>query len=208
MWEDLSNSMGLFVVGHEYAHHILKHSLSGSASALGVELDLSHRMEHEADILGLLLSMRAGHDETPPNIFASFGVGAAVILTVIEYCRHAAQVLAHGAVKDDSRPTHPSLRDRLECLAQTVPEILKPYGPDQTEVVRRFHGMFLGIVQNAWNSAEAALIRAHQQGTRPIYRDDGGWLPNRGIAKSVTFDDPEKTSNELPSLGQQDGKPT
>lgn len=190
IWEDISNSMSLFVVGHEYAHHILKHSLSGSASASGLDADLSHRMEHEADILGLLISMRAGHDETPPNIFASFGVGAAVILTVIEYCRHGAQLLAHGVIKDESRSTHPPLQERLECLAQVVPEIMKPYGPDQTEVVRSFHGMFVGIVQNAWDSAKDVLLKAHNRGERPIYRDDGGWLPGRGIAKSTVPNPP------------------
>lgn len=182
MWEDLGDAMNLFVVGHEYAHHILKHSLSGSASVSGLDVDASHRMEYEADILGLMLSMQAGYSEASPNIFACFGVGAAIVLSVIEYCRHAAQILASGVVTHESRTTHPSLPSRLECIAQIVPEILRPYGPDQIEVVRRIHGMFVGIIQNAWNSAEEVLTRAHQQGSRPVYRDDGGWLPGRGMA--------------------------
>ncbi|WP_186260267.1 hypothetical protein [Burkholderia gladioli] len=196
MWEDLGGAMNLFVVGHEYAHHILKHSLSGSASASGLDVDASHRMEVEADILGLMLSMRAGHDEAIPNIFACFGVGAAVVLTVIEYSRHAAQVLAYGQVKDESRTTHPALRDRLECIAQIVPELLKPHGSDQTGVVRRIHGMFVAIIQNAWNSAEEVLVRAHQNGTRPIYSDNGGWLPGRGIGQSLVSDGHVETSGD------------
>ncbi len=204
MWEDLGGAMSLFVVGHEYAHHILKHSLSGSASVSGLDVDASHRMEYEADNLGLILSMRAGHDEAIPNIFASFGVGAAVVLTVIEYCRHAAQVLACGEVKDESRKTHPALSGRLECIARIVPEMLRPHGPDQTKVVRRIHGMFVGIIQNAWNSAKEVLVRAHQQGARPVYRDDGGWLPGRGIVQSSVSHGHENTlgDNTLDDLNR------
>ncbi|WP_155740167.1 hypothetical protein [Burkholderia territorii] len=196
IWEDIGGAMSLFVVGHEYAHHILKHSLSGSASVSGPDINASHRMEVEADILGLMLSMRAGHDEAIPNIFASFGVGAAVVLTVIEYCRHATQVLACGEVKNESRTTHPALADRLECIAQIVPELLRPHGPDQTSVVRRIHGMFVGIIHNAWNSAKEALLLAHQQGTRPAYRDDGGWLPGRSISPSLVSDDPVNNARD------------
>lgn len=189
IWEDVGEAMMLFVVGHEYAHHILKHSLSGMAGAAGVDTETSHRMEREADTLGVMLSMHAGEAEKIPNLFAIFGIGAATVLTVIEYCRHATQVLAHGEVKDEARATHPPLSERLEGIAYVVPEILKPYGPDQTDVVRRMQGMFVGIIQNAWNSAKAALALAHRNGIRPTYSEEVGWLPGRGIAQAGTSDD-------------------
>lgn len=185
MWGDLSEAMSLFVVGHEYAHHILKHSLAGSASASGMDSELSHEMERDADMLGLKLSMHAGAAENESNYFAIFGVGAFVVLAVIEYCRHAVQVLNHGEVKKESRATHPPLVERLESLAQEVPKLIA-YHPNNTSATRRIHGMFVGIVHNAWRAAEPILLRAHQEGHRPVYRDEGGWLPGRGIVESTS----------------------
>jgi len=178
MWSDLTEAMELFVVGHEYAHHILKHSLDGTASALGEAAGVAHKAETEADILGLMLSMNAGHDIDPPNIFAVYGIGAVAILSAMEYCRRGERLLRTGTLSaENTRDTHPALAARLTCLVKVVPELMKGYGPDQTIVVNRMHYLFARTIELAWESASGILSNAHREGARPITEVSSGWLP-------------------------------
>lgn len=178
MWSDLLEAMQLFVVGHEYAHHILEHSLGGEASVKGPAMEGQHRMEHEADILGLMLSMRAGSNTKPENIFAMTGIGAVSVLAALEYCRAGKSVLKTGAAPSQvSRDDHPPLEKRLDCIRVVSNELLAPYGAKDGGTVDRMQGLFVDIIRAAWGPAEEALKQAHSKGVRPVEPENTGWLP-------------------------------
>lgn len=118
----LRDGMELFVVAHEFGHvkaghlsELLAH-LSMSAAELGVG-DSSHRQEHEADFLGLVLTLQAmansGFDA------ALSYVGIELFFISLELAERVRYTIEHGSdagYVEVSSVTHPSASERRKFL--------------------------------------------------------------------------------------------
>lgn len=175
LWDDFSEAMSLFVVGHEYGHHIAQHSLGNQAGVTGENSATQHQKEFEADIYATLLSSQAGQLTERPNWFALTSVGAVVILTVLELIRRGSRILATGQDEDsNTRSSHPPLEERIKAIRVAAHHFC---GDGNFEVALKMQETILGTVQVAWQSARDSLMISHRSGIRPVEDVSGGWLP-------------------------------
>jgi hypothetical protein len=118
----LSSAMEVFVVGHEYGHHIRRHN-TGVGAASTVPAENAHRHELEADTTAWLIAKYlgsigfAGEPTNIRNLWMESSAGAAVYLTTAEMVRRVREILETGTVTEPSSSTHPSIRERLAALS-------------------------------------------------------------------------------------------
>jgi hypothetical protein len=175
LWDDLSESMELFIVGHEYGHHIAKHRLGEEAQALGEDWVARHKKEFEADIYGILLSAEAGQCNERPNWFALTSVGAVIVLTVLELNRQGIKILETGQVEElNTRSSHPDLEERIKATRAATHHFL---GDEKFNVAIEMQNAFLGLIELAWIDAKSFLIERHHTGARPHRSGPQEWLP-------------------------------
>lgn len=175
IWQDMAQAIKLFVMGHEYGHHIAGHSLDGAIGADGEQQEAQHRKEHEADHIALLLSTEAGQAEDIPNWPALTGCGAVSILLVLELARQGKHTLLTGSAPPAAtRGSHPSFDARLTKIQRWTEQLWENKGED---IAIRMQNAYVDLILHAWKPAQAALLNAHKRGVRPNRKDTGGWLP-------------------------------
>lgn len=126
MLKILCDGMELFVVGHEFGHVQAGH-LSTLLDQLGLNSDEhvvrneSHRQEHEADLLGLLLTLQAmassGYDA------ALSCVGVELFFVSLEMAERSRYITRHGTddgYAEASSETHPSSSERRAFLREAL----------------------------------------------------------------------------------------
>src|SRR4029078_6019207 len=105
----LLSAMEIFMVGHEYGHHVKPWQTDNP------ELFISE--ENTEDIIGRLVSMAAAKLRGKPyNLFMVAGGGAPLLLGTLEMLEKTRQVLNTG---EDTMPvsaTHPDVSARLQML--------------------------------------------------------------------------------------------
>lgn len=174
LWDDFDEAMSLFVIGHEYGHHIAKHSLGDQVSVDGMATESQHQDELVADMLATVLSTSAGQLTERPNWFALSGVGAVIILTVLEYIRRGERILNTGNHESTiTRNSHPPLEDRLKVVRYVVADFI---GDKGAETAIRMQNHIMALIDLAWFYASKELINAHHRGVRPI-EESREWLP-------------------------------
>lgn len=174
LWDDFDEAMSLFVIGHEYGHHIAKHSLGDQVSVDGMDTESQHQDELVADMLATALSTSAGQLTERPNWFALTGVGAVIILTALEYIRRGERILKTGSHESTiTRNSHPPLDDRLKVVRYVVSDFIRNKG---SETAIRMQNHIKDLLDLAWFYASEELINAYHQGVRPI-EDSREWLP-------------------------------
>lgn len=176
LWIDFDEAMNLFVLGHEYGHHIAKHSLGGQ---IGAEWDDSISMHHnelEADLLATILSTSAGQLTDRPNYCALTGLGAVVILTVLDCIRKGESILKTGRADiGNESQTHPPLEKRLEIIRDYITHFI---GDKGIETVRTMHNCIHDLINTAWDNSAEELSKAYQDGVRPPNDSPQDWLPS------------------------------
>jgi hypothetical protein len=173
---ELSEAMMLFVLGHEYGHHLARHSLlGGEISSDGQPKAEAHAQEKEADFIGAVLCMEIGNEPAPDTRFWAFtNVGAILVLAVLEYIRRGAHILATGEEPMDLRSnTHPTLIDRV----LTVRLATDNYVDGVKEICRHTQALFSEVIDFIWSQCAIALADLHRKGKRPVEQESGGWLP-------------------------------
>ncbi len=160
VWFSLLYSLELFVMAHEFGHHIAVHG-AGDFS-LGVDGPEQVRIlaqELEADHLAALIMAHAGVEFKYP--FAQSGAAGVVMLTALDMMRRARDVLESGAEQPFRSHTHPPLRERLLMM-----ETLR-YDPREAEAMKTLRAHLHEMMEGIWEIIRPRLVVWHKQGLRP-----------------------------------------
>jgi hypothetical protein len=154
----LRDGMELFVVAHEFGHVYAGH-LSEVLRRYGATFGLadiendSHRHEHEADLIGLLLTLQAmaksGYDAG-----LSY-VGIELFFVSLEMASRATHIQKYGDDQDyDDAPsaTHPSNEDRRALLRATLDHMLDD--SQDAENARKMAEAYEEIALLLWRAAQ------------------------------------------------------
>jgi hypothetical protein len=167
----LLTAIELFVVAHEYSHHILEHGLQDGLSVDGPPSELLKAQELQADWHAALITANIGAESR-----LSFGydsTAAVIALIGMDLLRRARSVLATGREQPFTSDSHPPLEHRLLIL-----EMLR-YDPRVADSVRNARQNFRDIMEGIWDLILPDLRDFHARGFRPISLPHSGplWLP-------------------------------
>jgi hypothetical protein len=167
----LLTAMELFVVAHEYSHHILEHGLQGCVSVDGPASELLKAQELQADWHAALITANIGAESRLSFAYDCTGAVAALVGT--DLLRRARAVLATGREQPFTSDSHPPLEHRLLIL-----EMLR-YDPRVADAVRSSQRNFHEIMESIWDLILPNIRDFHARGFRPISLAHGGpsWLP-------------------------------
>jgi hypothetical protein len=156
----LRDGMELFVVAHEFGHvysghlsDILKRANLHENDLFGN--NLSHRHEHEADIVGLLLTLQAmatsGYDAS-----LSY-VGIELFFVSLEMAGRTAHINSHGnddTYVDVATNSHPSNARRRFVLSAFLQAFIR--SEEQVQSVREMAAKYADIAELLWQFARSA----------------------------------------------------
>jgi hypothetical protein len=118
-WNALKDRMvdavEIFVVAHEYSHHLMRHGRLLEASADSSADPRARGEEFEADSIAIMIGqMVTGHlpDE---NLLMISGAGMVVMLSALEMLARARRLLGLG-MDGNARASHPSAADRFAII--------------------------------------------------------------------------------------------
>jgi hypothetical protein len=162
-WIQLLMATELFVIAHEYGHHIALHQTEDGADLKMQEL--------EADHLAALITAHIGA-ETGLQ-FAHGGEAGVIALIGNDMVRRARSVLTSGREEPFTSETHPPLKHRLFML-----ETLR-YDAREAEAVRLARQHLAEIMEGLWDLILPDLKKMNARGIRPIpmKEADSQWLP-------------------------------
>jgi hypothetical protein len=171
LWYQILMATELFIVAHEYAHHIRSHGVAASASVDGISSDVSKAQELEADYYGALLAAHVGVEQR--LTFARCGSAAVIALVAVDMLRRTRDVLATGVETGFTSSTHPSLESRLLNFQRIR------YDPREAEAVTAHQRNFKNIMEGIWSLSLPLLRDMHAHGVRPlpVGKGESQWLP-------------------------------
>lgn len=174
LWQQLLMGMELFVIAHEYAHHICQHGLADFASVEGAAGDLMKAQELQADWHGALITAHIGADKRLQ--FAHNGTAAVIALVGTDMLRRTRSILENGTAEEFESNTHPSLELRLLNLKRLR------YDPNEAEAIWSAQQNCRDIMEGIWSLIEPELQQMRAHGFRPISigTHDAQWLPFSG----------------------------
>lgn len=145
----LVDAIGLFVVAHEYGHHIagdgeVLSSLRGSDPKIS---------EYNADLFARGVSMQFGSKQTPPNLYAASGVGAVIALGANELIDRAQKLLGVSHHSSDL-DTHPSFEERILNIAS----LDQHHEPAIIEQFKDMRDCFKEILEVIWIAIRPSLV--------------------------------------------------
>ncbi|HET6720123.1 MAG TPA: hypothetical protein VFH22_10775, partial [Rhodocyclaceae bacterium] len=132
MAQIIRDGMELFVVAHEFGHVYAGHigdllagtRLNMTELAKGNE---SHQQEHEADLLGLILTMHAMADQGYDAGTSYIGIELFfVALEMVERCNHFVRDGADFHFESKSSESHPSNQSRRKLLQAAIGHFVEP----------------------------------------------------------------------------------
>jgi hypothetical protein len=171
VWTNLLLSTEIFVIAHEYGHHIALHRAGDTLEFDGAPDDRMKVDELEADHLAALITGHFGARFQIP--VAHSGAAGVVALVGTDMLRRARSVLATGYVQSSDSKTHPPLEHRLVML-----ETLR-YDPRNVDGVRLMRQNFRDIMEGIWELVLPDLQKLYANGIRPAAASvrDSQWLP-------------------------------
>jgi hypothetical protein len=171
LWYQLLMGTELFIVAHEYSHHICRHGVTSSLGVDGIADEESKEQELDADFFGAFLSPHVGTENR--LMFARTGSAAVVALIAVDMLRRAREVLATGVERIFTSNTHPKLEERLVNIQGVR------YDPREAQAVRANQGHFRAIMEGIWHTVLPKLKDMHKLGVRPlaVAPSESQWLP-------------------------------
>lgn len=163
VWMHLLMAAELFIIAHEYGHHIALHQIEDDSDPKMQEL--------EADHLAALITAHVGAEVKLQ--FAHSGGAGVIALTGHDMVRRARSVLVGGREEPFNSDTHPPLKQRLLML-----DTLR-YDPREAEAVRLGRQHVVEIMEGLWELILPDLQKMHARGIRPMpmKKGDTQWLP-------------------------------
>lgn len=171
---DMKESMLLFVIGHEFGHHIAKHS----SMEIGKQLPGDNfSMEHEADIIASILTMDIGRKNDDFNFFAAANLGAFCILKILDFNSRAYETLNRNqnSGKKDLYNDHPPIIDRLGMIRAYI----KNYEYDETSgnVILSLIDLFNDLMDFIWSNSFRFINTMKEAGMKSTEQNEKQWLP-------------------------------
>jgi hypothetical protein len=168
----LNEAMELYVVGHEYGHHVIN---SGDLSDSERPSD-AFEEEFMADTVARKLSISLSVRKDFTNLFAASGAGAVLVLGLLNLVSKARMVLETGSDVLPVSQSHPPFTSRIAKISEIDSSFDQPHAQLFSETRQQFAGFLDGL----WWLARVRFIKYHQVGLRPLKsnKDAGGWLPS------------------------------
>lgn len=168
-------AMETFVVAHEYAHHIAKHSLGGIATAEGADQDSQHLQELEADMIAAHICMKISDSPADFNMYLISNVGACTILKILELIRQGTAILeGKHCIVGATRRDHPPLAQRLSAIRLMTREMVSA---GTFETLASLQAMYCDFLDFIWLHASEEIKKLHAQGVRPPSIGSPQWFP-------------------------------
>jgi hypothetical protein len=162
--------MEVFVVGHEYGHHIHGHNVGGGAAS-SVPSEEAYRYEFEADRTAWSIAKYlgaagfAGKPTKVRNMWMEASAGAVAYLSAAEEVRRVRRILESGSDDDQPSLTHPLTYNRLVALDQWDGFANHPLEAD-FRAQRRFVGRLIGLL---YRYLRPKFFAGHEAGYRPTH---------------------------------------
>jgi hypothetical protein len=173
LWGQVLGAMELFVVGHEYGHHLARHGVDNQDSSVTFSVEEAYAMELQADRYGALLAGLASMSEPMPNMYALSCAAPLAVLTVLEYAYRGHSLLTTGKRPFFGPDTHPPLEQRADALRAAIPFLV---GADASVPCLRIYDNIAKTLERVWTEVEPELIRRHDA-FRPPMASGADWLP-------------------------------
>jgi len=176
-FDDMRQAIDLFIISHEYGHHIAKHSSSGEAGTGITSQEQSFFMEHEADIIASKIVVDIGLKEDNFNFFASANLGAFCILKIIEYTKMANAILNGDTETSIANPSsdHPPLVHRLGVIKTYIANF--EYKGELAKTICSLIDIFCDLIDFIWHNSSKFIIHLKNEGVTPVTTDKMHWLP-------------------------------
>ena len=156
---EILEAIEIFVIAHEYAHHICRHGRLQVASSESGKDDAARKDEFEADTLAIAIGqMVTGHKEHE-NILMLSGTGMVVMLHTLRMLDEAGCLLGTMASGLASRSSHPSAADRIDFVDRQA--WLWPKLDPQFRHFRRAYG---NMMETVWAEIRPAFENLARQG--------------------------------------------
>jgi hypothetical protein len=166
----------IFMVAHEYGHHIDDHRLGGGADVEGLIGDTPIIQELRADYLAALITAHFGATSCQPrNYWATSGVAAIIVLGAMDLVLRARAFLQTGVDRVRPSDTHPPMMVRL--LA--VDRLNRRYDPRERVATRNSRRNIRHVMTSLWDLIQPELRRLRDRGIRPLplCSEEAQWLP-------------------------------
>jgi hypothetical protein len=170
----------IFMIAHEYGHHIDEHRLGDVADVEGLDGDAAIIQELQADYVGALITAHFGARTEPKSSFAASAAGAIIALGAVDLAQRAHSLLSSGVDRVRASKTHPPTMVRMIA----VDRLNRLYDPRERIAMRNMRRSTRRIMDSLWDLIKPELLQLRARGITPlpVGPDDDQWLPSLKFA--------------------------
>lgn len=177
LYEAFSTCMILFILGHEYGHHVMKHSSNGEVFSGNHNEAENRNNEFEADRVAFEISAVASSLEINNEIkyYLYANLGPLLVFTMFDYIKMANSILLTGDINYDvhAESAHPSGPNRYN---EFIKFITLQYRHEHIRAIQNFHCAITNLTDYIWSYSQLHIREMYKHEIRP--RDnESGWLP-------------------------------
>ncbi len=165
----------IFVLAHEYGHHIDEHQLGEFADVDGLVGDLPYAQELRADYLAALITAHFGATCTPRNPWAASAAAAIIGLGAMDLVFRTRRFLETGLDREYISDTHPPMMVRMIG----VERLNRRCDRREREKMRTIRKNTRRVMTGLWDVIKPELQQLWRRGIRsmPLAAKDAQWLP-------------------------------